>query len=67
MLCILHSTGLLGSTELQITCNCLHQHSLMQHVRIEHSNQQLLYQQCLHILGLTHKCFVCHKIQYAKG
>jgi len=25
----------------------------MQHVRIEHSNQQLLYQQCLHILGLT--------------
>jgi len=53
MLCILHSTGLLGSTELQITCNCLHQHSLMQHVRIEHSNQQLLYQQCLHILGLT--------------
>jgi len=25
----------------------------MQHVRIEHSNQQLLYHQCLHILWLT--------------
>jgi len=53
MLCTLHSTDLLGSTELQITCDCLHQHSLMQHARIEHSKQQSLYQQCLHILWLT--------------
>jgi len=53
MLCTLHSTDLLHSTELQITCDCLHQHSLMQHVRIEHSKQQLLYHHCLHILWLT--------------
>jgi len=53
MLLTLHSTDLLGSTELQITCDCLHQHSLTQHVRIEHSYQQLLYHQCLHILWLT--------------
>jgi len=25
----------------------------MEHIRIEHSNQQLLYHQCLHILGFT--------------
>jgi len=53
MLLTLHSTDLFGSTELQITCDCLHQHSLTQHVKIEHSNQQLLYHQCLHILWLT--------------
>jgi len=52
MLCTLHSTDVQGSTELQITCDCL-QHSLTQHVRIEHSKQQLLFHQCLHILWLT--------------
>jgi len=53
MLLTLHSTDLLGSTELQITCDCLHKHYLMQHVRIKHSNQQLLYHQCLHSLWFT--------------
>jgi len=48
-----HSTNLVGSIEPQITCDCLHQHSLTQHVRIEHSNKKLLFHQCLHILWLT--------------
>jgi len=42
MLFTLHSADLLGSTELQTTCDCLHQHSLTQHARTEHSYQQLL-------------------------
>jgi len=53
MLCTLHCTDLLGSTEPQITCDCFHQYSLTQHFRIENSNKQLLFHQCLHSLWLT--------------
>jgi len=65
----LHSTDLLGSIELQITCDSLQQHSLTQHVTIEHSNKQLLSTSVCTFCGShsTHKCPVCHKHSICKG